>query len=475
MSKNGQLFEKPEVLLESDTALKLTDAQLASSKRLQDILSSYIEGNQTRVIAYLGSFGCGKSVVVNNAICNLQQREDVHFVKFDIWQHQDVTMIWESFLIEAASAITCSNQSEIIDDIDGVNKRSPIINWALKHPFISTCIISIIYSAISYILWANFRDSGFVKSFLIYSTPCLFSALAFLGISSLIPQDKKTPLKRLQQYESYLAKKLNEITKPLLLYIEDVDRSDNGLLFLEALKIYLSALQEDLKMPVIAICPQSPSSFGAADSQNGASNHLSRSVKIYDSVINSFLPRDVSPDEVNLLLKESGYSGGNITDIVCKLLGIGNVKETYINLRILKMILREVNEFSLKYGGNSDLAFLFIASRYIAVDGFYSERSQTLADEIKTILMNDTLRSYYLNIKGEGDLLHVILLAVNKELYEQADQESALYPSSKIFIHYNDNMECNAEVKNMTGVARTGKASKTIDVSIGKQYQQLLF
>ena len=475
MGKNSQLFKKPEVLLESDTAQKLTDAQLASSKRLQDILSSYIEGNQTRVIAYLGSFGCGKSVVVNNAICNLQQREDVHFVKFDIWQHQDVTMIWESFLIEAASAITCSNQSEIIDDIDGINKRSPIINWALKHPFISTCIISIIYSAISYILWANFRDSGFVKSFLIYSMPCLFSALAFHGISSLIPQDKKTPLKRLQQYESYLAKELNEITKPLLLYIEDVDRSDNGLLFLETLKIYLSALQEDLKMPVIAICPQSPNSFGAANTQNEPIDHLSRSVKIYDSVVNSFLPNTVSPDEVKLLLHESSYSGGHIVEVVCKLLGIKNLKESYINMRVLKMILREMNEFSVEYGGNGDLAFLFIASRYIVVNGSYSETSQTLADKIKSILIDSASKSYYRNINIEDDVIHLILFAVNEELYTQADQESALYPSSIIFIHYGDDAECNAEVKAITGIPRTGRASKTIDVNIGKQYQQLLF
>lgn len=72
-------------------------------------------------------------------------------------------------------------------------------------------------------------------------------------------------------------------------------------------------------------------------------------------------------------------------------------------------------------------------------------------------------------------MLYVVLFAVDKELCEQTDQESTLYPSSKIFIHYNNGMECNAEVKDITGRARTSKASKTINVNIGKQYQQLLF
>ena len=475
MEVGAQLFKHPEALLESETVKKLTDAQLNASYSLQNVLEGYINNKRTEIIAYLGDFGCGKSVVINNAVHNLLKNHNVHFVKFDIWQHQSTKMIWESFLIEAASTITGSNTSKIMNDIDGVSKPRPIIDHMREHPVIYSCIISILYYVISYVLWVNYRNHDFIKSFLIYSVPCLFSVLALFGISSLIPKDKGTPLKRLQQYESYLAKRLSEATDPIILYMEDIDRNDDGLLFLETLKIYLSAHQDDFKTPIITICPQSPSSFGAVDAKNGASNYLSRSVKIYDCVINSFLPSTVSPDEVKLLLKESGYNGGHITDVIRKLLSIKNLKEAYLNMRVLKMILREVSEFNVKYGGNGDLAFLFITSRYIAVDGFYSRSSKTLADEIKTVLIDDIPRPYYQNIKGEGDLLHVVLFAINKELCEQTDQESTLYPSSKIFIHYNDSTECNAEVKDITGRARTGKASKIIDVNIGKQYQQLLF
>lgn len=93
MEVGAQLFKYPEALLESETVEKLTDAQLSASHSLQNILKGYINNKRTKIVAYLGDFGCGKSDVINDAVHNLLKNYIVRFVKFDIWQYQSTKMI----------------------------------------------------------------------------------------------------------------------------------------------------------------------------------------------------------------------------------------------------------------------------------------------------------------------------------------------------------------------------------------------
>ena len=61
------LFGNPEALRESDKQIQL-QSQSANVRMLVNNIKSFLKANNPAIVAYIGEYGTGKSVIINNAI-----------------------------------------------------------------------------------------------------------------------------------------------------------------------------------------------------------------------------------------------------------------------------------------------------------------------------------------------------------------------------------------------------------------------
>ena len=383
MSTNSKrLFTNPQVLQETDHVSQLTTAETDDSERLASIIREYLSHRHNRMVAYLGPFGSGKSIIIQQALNNIA---NIHVHTFDIWQRHDDRSIWDAFTITTTATITADDAEDIAQAIDG--KPSDGVALVFRHPIISLLIAFALYFIFAHLIWTAFRDNEFIQPFLIYAMPTFFSVVALFGITAIFPQTK-SPATRTLQYENKLTEHLTSLDQPLVIVVNGVDRSEYSQHFLETLHVYLQNLPK-LPHPVIVLCPQRSEAIGLADQLNV--DQLERCTKIYDEVVNSFIEPAADVKTIAQILNRAGCTDEVFAKTILFVVDVVDSSSQPMPIRTIKFAIRETRDFIRLFPqANPSIAFVLAISKYLSADD--RRISLYLRDAIETdgISIDDT-------------------------------------------------------------------------------------
>ena len=383
MSTNSKrLFTNPQVLQETDHVSQLTTTETDDSERLASIIREYLSHRHNRMVAYLGPFGSGKSIIIQQALNNIA---NIHVHTFDIWQRHDDRSIWDAFTITTTATITADDAEDIAQAIDG--KPSDGVALVFRHPIISLLIAFALYFIFAHLIWTAFRDNEFIQPFLIYAMPTFFSVVALFGITAIFPQTK-SPATRTLQYENKLTEHLTSLDQPLVIVVNGVDRSEYSQHFLETLHVYLQNLPK-LPHPVIVLCPQRSEAIGLADQLNV--DQLERCTKIYDEVVNSFIEPAADVKTIAQILNRAGCTDEVFAKTILLVVDVVDSSSQPMPIRTIKFAIRETRDFIRLFPqANPSIAFVLAISKYLSADD--RRISLYLRDAIETdgISIDDT-------------------------------------------------------------------------------------
>lgn len=354
------LFAHPEVLEE-----KPGEDLVGVGKEVDRILSKLkkmTSKGSNSIIAYLGPYGAGKSTVLHNLSL---QKTGYRWETFELWRYSNRDKIWDGFVIQMTASLRNADPVRVADSIEG--ERWNI--WELsikKYKLLWLLGVVAAFTAISFLAWLSLEGASFWQSFLIasleYALPVSLAFAAFFGLGVAMPVPKR-PLRRVFELENELGKVLKDLEEPLVIVIEDVDRTgDEGLVFLETLRNFLKA--NSFKKPVIVIAPQDAASFDVV----GNPSVVRRSLKIYDAELYAQLPDMRMHDLENFFIK-AGLDEVKHKHLrtVCE--DLARAYREQMNMRLVKRILRAVNDFVTDNPGtNPAVAFVLLAMRYIVID-----------------------------------------------------------------------------------------------------------
>lgn len=314
------------------------------------------------IIAYLGPFGVGKSTVLNE-VC--KQSGDYTWLTFEMWRYSNRNELWDAFVIMLAAKLSSrKDESDIADEVEGATlnffEKPLVFIWVL-------CVLAGL-TALSFVAWNSFNSEGqFWEAYFKYAAPTILPVLILVGLGWFLQLNfitNKRPLRRVFELENLLLRTIKGAKKPLVVVVEDVDRSsEDGAIFLETLNHFLGKLTAKSK-PVIIIAPQSAQAFSRADDQEYKG--LETALKIYDekmyfnsSITNESIARFYEDLETDPAWKSQMVQA---TQII-----VGAHKNAF-TIRLLKHALREVVQFSdMNSSIDPVITLSIILSRYVEV------------------------------------------------------------------------------------------------------------
>jgi len=441
------LFNKPESLEEQPSkadALGYLDEITHVKMRIDRLVAK----KKHSIVAYLGPFGVGKSTVLSEVH---KQSEDYQWITFEMWRYANRNELWDAFVIRIVSQLKRNkDESDIADEIEGsVLSR---FEW----PFILIWVgfIWLGLTVLSYIAWNSFKDgiglSGqFLEAYLKYAVPTILPILILGGLGWFLQLSfitSKRPLKRVFELESLLFNNVKRMKKPLIVVVEDVDRSsEDGAVFLETLDYFLRRITPEMKAFVV-IAPQSAQGFNKTDANSYKG--LETALKIYDekiyfnsaltdeSITKFYSDLEVDPEWKNQMIQA--------TQAI-----VSAHRKTY-TIRLLKHALREVVQFlEMNPDVNPVVALTIILSRYVEV-------SAGVGDVQLALRTLDSHQEY----GSERARVFFLALALGVGKYEEANQATTYVlnfttsnePETVLFTHPNESKRFTLNIAGIYGL-----------------------
>ncbi len=329
-------------------------------------IARLIKRRKHAIVAYLGPFGVGKSTVLKEV---KKLTPAYKWVTFEMWRYSNRNELWDAFVIKVASELMHGkDEFDIADQVEGsaLNRRE----WILLGIWIFCVWLALTIFAI--IFWFGFKDGigiggQFWEAYFKYAAPTIFPVLVLVGLGRFFQLSfitNKRPLRRVFELESLLASKIKSLNKPLVVVVEDADRSsDDGTIFLETLNYFLGRLSSDTKAFVV-IAPQSALSF---ERQEESYKGLETALKVYDEKI--YFNSAISDESIDKLYRELEPDVNWTSQLVEATKVIIRAHRRHITIRLLKHALREVVQFTeMNQGANPVVCLAIILARYVEVN-----------------------------------------------------------------------------------------------------------
>lgn len=397
-----QIFTNPSALEETTYGVELSKKQISEAKRLKRQLNDWQKQNQSKIVAYVGRFGSGKSATLRQVEVLYDQskaKKKPLFLNFEAWRYADRTKLWDGFVLEIARQVGGDKKlNKTSDEIDGL---SGVGRYVYKHPLQIALAVSAVWAIASALIWFILFDKSntealFIKDLLKYAAPILLGLLAIAGVTTLF-RTRSSPLSRVEELEGILGRSLKGFKRPLIIVAEDIDRvGDEGVIFLETLRSFLNEQGESLKYPIIIVAPQDVTYMSVLNEDK--IKGLERSVKIYDSVV-YYGSSLLNISDVGTLLVNAGLKDDQLDRTLDTLKWLNKSFPGQFSMRLIKSIMREVKSF-VEATGASDvgLATFYIAIRYVKVmkDGnphIALNRLRTLGSRVSTRISNQDMSS----------------------------------------------------------------------------------
>ena len=306
----------------------------------------------------------------------------------------------------------------------------------------------------------------------------LFSLLGITAISYLSSRIIiSNGASYIYHYEDELLKILSKSKRmPIVVLVEDIDRSIHGEKIIESLHVFINNHRKDIKRSFIVICPMAKESFYGVPATTGDETAKKRrlertemSNKIYDYIIDGKLSNKIAKDELSNLLKSAGCTSKKLEIFFEKLLPTVKKDSSLINIRAIKFILREIDQFIQKYPTlDESVAAFHIASKYIEnnINGSYGGE--------KAIMMT------LVNNAGTGingfnrNTAYVGLVGYTFDIEKLIEEHSNPNANFTIPVHFNyiDSLKTHKAIY----IERNPQSNTgySIDVSLSSKYKELL-
>ena len=355
------LFNKPNLLEERPSDIDALGYQ-DEITHVKTRIDRLVEKKKHSIVAYLGPFGVGKSTILNEV---RKQSKNYGWVTFEMWRYSNRNELWDAFVIKLASELSSKkDESDIADEVEGtalnVFERPMLFVWVL-------CVLAGL-TVLSFVAWNSFNSEGqFWEAYFKYAVPTILPVLILVGLGWFLQLDfitNKRPLRRVFELENILFRTVKGMKKPLVVVVEDVDRSsEDGAIFLETLNHFLGKLTSKSK-PIVVIAPQSAQSFSKSDDQTYKG--LETALKIYDEKI--YFNSSVSDESIAKFYEDLGVDPAWKGQITQATQAIVSAHRKAFTIRLLKHALREVVQFvEMNTDINPVIALAIILSRYVEV------------------------------------------------------------------------------------------------------------
>ena len=391
-----KLFTKADFLYES-TAEELTEIEKNSVDYLEKRILNDIESKKLEIVAFIGANGSGKSTALKDILEKLDSENKIHYAPFEVWQESNENEVWKDFIIAIMSKIRGKTKKKIAKKID---------NGYLRWWYWIIAIVLVLIPSIFYFFPIN------INGYTLNIGSLIFSIFGLIGISVLLQKLLSVGnINHIFQYEEEFKKILEEHGTPVVVLVEDVDRTEHGKKVLEVLHTFLNTYRGGSKRSLIVICPIPRDSFYGASAKNIKNfenlKTLETSCKIYDYAIWSGLRSRVTENDITTILKSAGCTNASLVNVLLKLVNIADAEKSLSNTRAIKFILRDVDQFVQRYPKlDPCVATLFIATKYVSLK--VSSVSFENSNDIKVALLHGTSRLFHNRQSTVAELIGIV-------------------------------------------------------------------
>jgi len=440
------LFSNLKLLEESPSAVDALgyENEITHVKMRVDRL---VKKKKHSIIAYLGPFGVGKSTVLREV---QKQTLGYKWITFEMWRYSNRNELWDAFVIRLVSELTLGkDESDVADEVEGTSLSRR--EWFVV--IIRIICIWFGLTVLGGIAWWSFKDAPgiggqFWEAYFKYAVPTILPVLILVGLGKFLQLGfitNKRPLRRVFELEGMLFNKVRKMKKPLVVVVEDVDRSsEDGAIFLETLNHFLGSLKPTAT-PFIVIAPQSAQAFNKFDDHSYKG--LETALKIYDEKI--YFNSSVSDESIIKFYNDLGIDPEWKDRLTQATQTIITAHRKSITIRLLKHALREVVQFSeMNTDINPVIALTIILSRYVEVPNGVNNLQPALR----------TLDSHQ-EFGSDGARAFFLALALGIGEYEQANRAqmfvlnftSSGEPTSNLITHPNASKQFTINVAGAYG------------------------
>lgn len=367
MARTTGIFKHTEILDERPSAkdiLNYSDERQRVKLRVERIITS----GHSKIVAYLGNFGVGKSTVLEGVHTLVGAKYS--WVVFETWRYSNRDELWAHFAAKVIATMSGRDEINVLDEFDGTlnadekKQAKELIVWSLAAGLILFWCVWYAnqHAVISSAAWIFILDA------FKYLSPILIALLTLLGLGNmLLPKIfQRSPITRALQYEDRLIKEITASQKPVIVIVEDVDRAGaDGLVFMETMKHFKDKVASSSMGQVVIIAPQSLKAFDAEDRNNA--KPFEHSLKVYDEKI--YFDSRITDKAVEQLYEELGVNRedrGRLT-AVTKILLASNRRQ--MSMRMLKHALREVEQFmDTNVNANPALVLLYALGQHLSTN-----------------------------------------------------------------------------------------------------------
>lgn len=347
--------------------------------RVKNRIESKIKSNKSLIVAYLGSFGVGKSTILKNVKKEIKYKPG-HWIVFEPWRYSNRNELWDAFVTKVVSTLKNKDEQNIAKEIDDGENQF----LKLTGIFVVAVVLFCVLSTLSLVIYIEFKTTVWMPNFLIdlirsylkYALPVIIPGTLFAVFAIFLNKiATNNPLKRIFQFESLLLNTIKLTNVPIVIVIEDIDRSgDDGLVFMETLHefIHIINLDNEIDQPVIVIAPQSPTSFNALDTGRDRVQHIEHSLKVYDEKI--YFNANIGHEQVEEFYRNLKYAKKyekykpTMVEITRELNFY--YKNDQLTIRMLKHALREVDWFIESYPDhNPSVVLVYALARMLRSSG----------------------------------------------------------------------------------------------------------
>lgn len=350
MRKNA-LFKHPEILYEATPNPAPTSEENKERAAIKTRILKDIKEQKTEIIALLAPNGSGKSTVLKPLLSKMEKEGKIFYAPFEVWQYQDENKIWENFLLSVAAEEKSYHQKDkIIKKINGDKAKwlAPLVLLVLASIFIGLSCTSPNLGSLFLGIISILGLGGFLANFL-----------------------KKSKINQIYQYGAELLKILKKKNgKPIIMLVEDIDRTESGRKLVEILHTFINSHRSEIQRTFIVICPMPRSAYygGTKDIQSEKMKYIEESNKIYDYAIWSRLRNKITEDDITTILSSAGCTNKKLPEILTLASKLSIKNESLLNLRAFKSVLREIEQFTNFYPTlDPNVAALFALTKNIQI------------------------------------------------------------------------------------------------------------
>lgn len=350
---NNHLFQN-SYLLDDTKEEKLTPAENTEYERIKHELLNLLKLRKSAIVAYAAPKGSGKSTIIRK-IKNDEKLNYTSIIKSsEIWQYSNPDTAWEDFAVSIIANREREKKKLVTQIHDG----------AIRIPTVFLIVIlSILFVASKFILYS-------IKEKLNFALEISIDAIGIIVplIISVVPTSKLIKTLNVSfifQIESMLLKMLSKKKKKAIIVIlEDIERSETGLRLLESMHSFISRNSKTFKRQIIILVPTTKDFIYKHDGIKSI-DQLERNTKIFDYILNGWIRNSVNDLDIKTLFDGLKCIDEKLMSTISFLNKQALKEKSLLNIRALKMMLREIDNFYVSHAGTkSEIIALYVSTNY---------------------------------------------------------------------------------------------------------------